>query len=133
MVMSAIMITGGGLTEALVYRNLLTSSGIGLLNTCIIDTHFIKRGRFGRLAHAIIMNPEQLGIGLGEDTALIIHHGEEAECRGSGMVVIIDGRDIKRTNITNVSEGELVFVEDLRVHLLVKGCKFSLRQRKILN
>ena len=92
MVMSSVMIMSGGLSESLIYRNLLTCSGLGILQSCIIDTHFIKRGRFSRLAHAIIMNPEQLGIGLGEDTALVIRHGSEAECHGSGMVVIIDGR-----------------------------------------
>lgn len=133
MVMSTVMITSGGLTEALLYRNLATSSGLGLLNSCIVDTHFIKRGRFGRLAHAIIMNPEQLGIGLGEDTALIIKDGTEAECRGSGMVVIIDGRDIRQTNITKVKEGETVYVENLKVHLLVKGCHFSIKTRKLAN
>jgi cyanophycinase len=133
MVMSLVMIMGGGLTEALVYRNLHTSSGLGLLPTCIIDTHFIKRGRFGRLAHAVIMNPEQLGIGLGEDTALIIKNGTDAECRGSGMVVIIDGRHIAQTNITMVEEGEAIYVENLKVHLLVKGCHFSIDTRKLLN
>lgn len=131
MVMSSVMIMGGGLTEALMYRNLNTSSGLGFLPSCIIDTHFIKRGRFGRLAHAIIMNPEQLGVGLGEDTALIIKNGTEAECRGSGMVVIIDGRHINQTNITSVQEGEPVFVENLKVHLLVKGCHFSLEKREL--
>lgn len=131
MVMSSVMIASGGLTEALLYRNLATSSGLGLLTSCIIDTHFIKRGRFGRLAHAIIMNPEQLGIGLGEDTALIIKNGFEAECRGSGMVVIIDGRDIQQTNITQVKEGEAVYVENLKVDLLVKGCFFSLKTRRL--
>lgn len=133
MVMSSVMITSGGLTEALIYRNLSTSSGLGLLPSCIVDTHFIKRGRFGRLAHAIIMNPEQLGIGLGEDTALIIKNGDDAECRGSGMVVIIDGRNIGQTNITNVVEGEAVFVENLKVHLLVRGCRFSIKNRKLAN
>ncbi|WP_242604443.1 cyanophycinase [Legionella gresilensis] len=133
MVMSSVMITSGGLTEALLYRNLATSSGLGFLPTCIIDTHFIKRGRFGRLAHAIIMNPEQLGIGLGEDTALIIKNGTDAECRGSGMVVIIDGRYINQTNITKVKEGQAVYVEDLKVHLLVKGCHFSLTKRRLAN
>lgn len=133
MVMSSVMIMAGGLTEALIYRNLSTSSGLGLLPSCIIDTHFIKRGRFGRLAHAIIMNPEQLGVGLGEDTALIIKNGFQAECRGSGMVVIIDGRQINQTNITNVKEGEAVFVENLKVHLLVKGCHFSIDKRELTN
>lgn len=133
MVMSSVMIMAGGLTEALMYRNLNISSGLGLLPSCIIDTHFIKRGRFGRLAHAIIMNPEQLGIGLGEDTALVINNGTQAECRGSGMVVIIDGRDITKTNITTVQEGEPIFVENLKVHLLVKGCYFSLSKRELSN
>ncbi|WP_242602390.1 cyanophycinase [Legionella rowbothamii] len=131
MVMSSIMIMGGGLSEALIYRNLSTCSGLGFLQSCIIDTHFIKRGRFSRLAHAIIINPGQLGIGLGEDTALVIKHGSDAECYGSGMVVIIDGRDINQTNITDVDEGEAVFVENLKVHLLVKGCQFSLSNRAL--
>jgi cyanophycinase len=133
MVMSTVMITEGGLTEALMYRNITTSSGLGFLNGCIVDTHFIKRGRFARLAHAIVMNPEQLGIGLGEDTALIIKNGSDAECRGSGMVVIIDGRHIHQTNIASVAEGEAVFVENLKVHLLVKGCHFSIKTRKLAN
>lgn len=132
MVMSGIMIAGGGLTEALVYRNLIITAGLGFLTSSIIDTHFIKRGRFGRLAHAIIMNPEKLGIGLGEDTALIIKNGTDAECRGSGMVVIIDGRHIIQTNIAKVREGEAVYVENLKVHLLVKGCRFSLKTRQLI-
>jgi cyanophycinase len=132
MVMSGVMIAGGGLTEALVYRNLIITAGLGFLTSSIIDTHFIKRGRFGRLAHAIIMNPEKLGIGLGEDTALIIKNGTDAECRGSGMVVIIDGRHILQTNIAKVREGEAVYVENLKVHLLVKGCRFSLKTRKLI-
>ncbi len=133
MIMSSVMIMGGGLSEALTYRNLLTCSGLGILQSCIIDTHFIKRGRFSRLAHAIIMNPEQLGIGLGEDTALVIRNGSDAECYGSGMVVIIDGRYIEQTNITEVDEGEPVFVENLIVHLLVKGCQFSIAERSLAN
>lgn len=131
MVMSGVMIAGGGLTEALVYRNLILSSGLGLLPSSIIDTHFIKRGRFSRLAHAIIMNPGKLGIGLGEDTALIITNGTDAECRGSGMVVIIDGRHIRQSNISMVKEGAAVYVENLKVHLLIKGCQFSLKTRRL--
>lgn len=130
MAMSSVMIAEGGLEEALLYRNLITTSGLGFLHNCIIDTHFIKRGRFGRLAHAIIINPAQLGIGLGEDTALIIKNGDEAECRGSGMVVIIDGKEMEQTNITSAREGEPIYVENLKVHILVKCCRFSIKQRK---
>lgn len=131
MVMSSVMITGGGLEEALIYQDISTSSGLGLLQDCIIDTHFIKRGRFGRLAHAVIINPEYLGIGLGEDTALIIKNGSEAECRGSGMVIIVDGKKINQTNIALVKTGEPIFVENLKVHILVKGCRFSIIKRRL--
>lgn len=126
-VISEVMIQRGGTYEALFESDLKTGGGIGLLPGCIIDTHFIKRGRFGRLAHAIIRNPGQLGIGLGEDTAILVKNGHEAECLGSGMVVIIDGRDIKRTNINEVDEDSAIYVDNLRVHLLIKKCKFDLR------
>lgn len=131
MVMSFVMIAGGGLGETLIGKNLSTSSGLGIIQDCIIDTHFIKRGRFGRLAHAIIMNPDQLGIGLGENTALVIKDGTEAECRGSGMVVIIDGKNIRQTNISQAQSEEPIFVENLKVHLLVKCCRFSIKTRKL--
>jgi cyanophycinase len=132
MAMSDIMITGGGLVEALISRSLKWSAGLNIFSNCIIDTHFFKRCRFGRLAHAISIYPDHLGIGLGEDTALIIKNGTEAECRGSGMVAIIDGKNIKKTNIHNVEKGEPIFIENLRVHLLVKGTRFSIKDRHFL-
>ena len=131
MVMSEVMICAGGTGEALLGADLHTASGLGLITNCIIDTHFIKRGRFSRLAHAIIINPRNLGIGLGEDTALIIHDGTEAECRGSGMVVLIDGADIEQTNISEVEDHYPVYVENLRVHLLIENCKINLETRKM--
>lgn len=131
MAMTNIMIYEGGMEEALFKHDLKTTSGLGFLANCIIDTHFIKRGRFSRLAQAVIINPGQLGIGLGEDAALIITKGYETECRGSGMVVIIDGKNIGQTNITEVGADEPVFVENIIVHLLAKRCHFSLKERKL--
>lgn len=133
MVMSEIMINEGGNKEALLKDDLKLASGFGLLKHCIIDTHFIKRGRFGRLAHAVIISPGLLGIGLAEDTALLIKNGKEAECLGSGMVVIIDGTEIGQTNILDVEEDYGIFVENLKVHLLVKGCRFNLKTRTLAN
>lgn len=131
MAMSTIMISGGGREEALFNKDLDIEEGIGLIDNCIIDTHFIKRGRFSRLAHAVIKNREKLGIGLGEDTALVVKGGHLAYCRGSGMVVIIDGKKIKETNIDLVSETNPIYVENLKVHLLVKGCVFNLKTRRL--
>lgn len=127
-----LMICQGGEHEAMLKDDIQIASGLGLLDSCIVDTHFIKRGRFGRLAHAIVMNPEMLGVGLGEDTALIIKNGSDAECRGSGMVVIIDGNQILSTNITEIGNDDPIFVENLKVDILAKGSKFSIKDRKMV-
>ncbi len=121
-----VMIQSGGTYEALFESDLQTGGGLGLLEGCIIDTHFLKRGRFGRLAQAIIRNPGQMGIGLGEDTAIIVKKGHEVKCLGSGMVILIDGREIEHTNINEVNDGA-IYVDNLRVHLLVRNCKFDIQ------
>jgi cyanophycinase len=130
MALPRVMIYEGGVHEALLKDDLKMASGLGIYDSCIVDTHFIKRGRFGRLAHAVAMNPAELGIGLGEDTALIIR-GDHAECRGSGMVVIVDGSCIEQTNIMCIDNGAPIFVDNLRVHILAKGSSFSLKERKV--
>ena len=130
MAMAQVMIYEGGVNEALLKKDIRITSGLGVYDSVIIDTHFIKRGRFGRLAQAVVMNPEMLGFGLGEDTVLIIKNCE-AECRGSGMVVVIDGNQIGQTNITETEEDAPIFVENLIVHLLAKGTKFLISERKI--
>lgn len=131
MVMSKLMIQSGGTNEALIDYDLRISSGLGLVEDCIIDTHFIRRGRFGRLAHAVISNSNQLGIGLGEDTALLIRKGRKAQCLGSGMVVIIDARHIEQTNVSDVEKGDPIYVDNLRVHLLVRNCEFNIHTCKL--
>lgn len=131
MVMSKLMIQSGGTNEALIDYDLRISSGLGLIEDCIIDTHFISRGRFGRLVHAVISNSGQLGIGLGEDTALLIRKGRKAQCLGSGMVVIIDSRYIEQTNVSDVEKGDPIYVDNLRVHLLVRNCEFNIHTCKL--
>ncbi len=118
--------------EAMLRGDVKISSGLGMIDDCIVDTHFIKRGRFSRLAQAIITSPACLGIGLGEDTALLIREGRHAECLGSGMVIIIDGANIGYTNITEVADGDGLCVENLRVHALVRGNKFDMIERRFI-
>lgn len=108
------------------------SPGFGFLEHCIIDTQFSKHVCFGRLALAVTMNPGFLGIGLDEDTALIIRNGNEAECRGSGAAILIDSRDIHDTNIAYIETGVPVSVEHLLVHVLVKDTKFLLEEREFV-
>jgi cyanophycinase len=129
MALAKTMIIEGGKREALLNTDVKTSSGLGFLQGCIVDTHFIKRGRFGRLAHSVIINPGLLGIGLGEDAAMVIRNGRDGICMGTGMVVVIDGQDIIQTNIAESEEGMPVYVENLKVHMMVKNCRFSIKER----
>ncbi len=132
MAAAAIMIYEGQNDEAVLKDTVKLCSGLGFINHCIIDTHFVKRARFGRLAEALLMNPSCIGIGLGEDTALTIKKGNEALCTGSGMVIILDGRDIAHTNISYAESGTPLCIENLRVHMLAKGNGFLLKERKFV-
>jgi len=105
--------------------------GLGFLN-CVIDTHFVHRGRFGRLVHAVIIHPKLLGLGLGEDTALIIEEGQLATCKGSGMAVVISARALKRTNVKDVENGAPVFAENITVDILIDGCKYDLSSEQLI-
>jgi cyanophycinase len=96
----------------------------------IIDSHFNKRGRFPRLAQAVAANPTAIGIGLGEDTGVIVRDGHVLEAIGSGSVIIIDGKNIRHNNIADIEEGSPVSVEGLMVHILEKGNQYNARTRK---
>jgi cyanophycinase len=127
-----LMMYEGESNEALLNGAVKISSGLGFMDHCLIDTHFIKRGRFGRLAQAVVMNPSCIGIGLGEDTALIVEKGNKMKCKGSGMVVIIDGKDVQHTNIAYAEADTPVCIENLRVHILAAGNGYILEERKFV-
>lgn len=112
--------------EAILEHDIEFDTGLGFLENCIIDTHFIHRARFGRLLHAVLLNRECWGIGLGEDTALVIEDGYNATCRGSGMVWLVDAENIGQTNVDSVEKGFPVYAENLKVHILTDHCKIDL-------
>jgi len=112
--------------EAILENDIKLASGLGLLSGCIVDTHFVHRGRFGRLAHAVMLHRECFGIGLGEDTALLIEEGKKAICKGSGMVIAMSVKEIGKTNIETVEEGHPVYAENIKVHIITDGCSINL-------
>lgn len=131
MCLSSVMIDSAENGEAMLGNDIELVEGLGFLN-CVIDTHFVHRGRFGRLAHAVIIHPELLGLGLGEDTALIIEEGHLATCKGSGMAVVISARALKRTNVNDVENGAPVFAENITVDILIDGCKYDLSSEQLI-
>jgi len=115
---SSSMIYQGASKEALLKGEVKVTSGLDLVKDVIVDTHFVQRGRIGRLFQAVVANPMVLGIGLGEDTGLLIKEGTQMEAIGSGLVILVDGKRIKNTNLTDVSLGEPISISNLVVHVM---------------
>lgn len=120
------MIYQGSSSEALLKGEVKITSGLGLIDGVIIDTHFVQRGRIGRLFQAVVGNPKVLGIGLGEDTGLLITGGRQMEAIGSGLVILVDGREIKDTNLTQVELGRPISINHLVTHVMSKYDTFNL-------
>ena len=129
--MSNTMIISGSSRDALVKGQLQLTNGLDLINNVFIDTHFTERGRFGRLIQTVAYNPGVLGLGLSIDTAAVIHHGDRMEIIGHGLAVIVDGTSIEYSNLTEVSDGDPLTVEGLKMHILGPGKCFNLNHRKI--
>jgi cyanophycinase len=132
MAMSNTMIYEGNAARAHLKGEVKITTGLGFLNLVIIDSHFEKRGRFGRLAQAVAANPGCIGIGLGEDTGMLITDGNKMEAIGSGLVVIIDGHDILHSNIADIPDGNPISIENLKVHFCEKGNGYLVKERKFL-
>jgi cyanophycinase len=129
MAMSRTMIYGGSSANSLLKGAVKITKGLSFLHHVIVDTHFVTRGRFGRLAEAIAEHPSCIGLGLGEDTGVLITEGNKMETIGSGLVIIFDGHHIKHSTITDVEDGEPLSIENMIMHVLAKGNCYHLNDR----
>ena len=125
-VMSDTMIVQGEDDESPHKCTLKMSPGLGLVNNIIIDQHFAQRGRIGRLLTAIAQNPEVLGIGIDEDTAIIVSDKGTAEVIGSGAVYFIDGSSIDFSNVSEQYSDEVLSMFNVKLHVLKEGNRFNL-------
>jgi cyanophycinase len=125
------MIYQGSSSEALLKGEVKITSGLGFIDNVVIDTHFVQRGRIGRLFQAVVGNPKVLGIGLGEDTGLLITNGRQMEAIGSGLVILVDGREIKDTNLTQIELGQPISISHLVTHVMSKDDTFNLDTYKM--
>lgn len=129
MCMSSTMIYQGHSSSGLIKGGVKMTTGVGLIENVIVDSHFVERGRFSRLTQCIAGNPNAIGIGLGEDTGVVVTNGDHLETIGSGQVMIFDGHDINYSNYADVEEGQVFSIEGLRVHIISKGHCYSVRNR----
>lgn len=131
MCMSEEMITGGGVQEAFTKGATNMGQGMSFIPNFIIDSHFIRRGRFGRLAEAVAKFPLKVGIGLAEDTGMVIKNRNNCEVIGSGMVILFDPRRLIHNNREAVSEGSPMSITNLKVHILANGDKLDIKEKRV--
>lgn len=131
MCMSEEMITGGGGKEFFNKGAVSMGEGLGFIPKLIIDSHFIRRGRFGRLAEAVTRFPEFIGVGLSEDTGLVVKNCNTFDVIGSGMVIIFDADSLTYNNEPELQTGNPMTIANLKTHILARGIQFNLDKRDI--
>jgi cyanophycinase len=125
-VMSDTMIVEGEDEDSPKKCTLKMSPGLGLIKDVIIDQHFAQRGRIGRLLTGIAQNPEILGIGIDENTAIMVNQLGIVEVIGEGAVYFIDGSAITYTNVSELHADDILSMHNVKLHILTDGDKFSL-------
>ncbi|HSB92415.1 MAG TPA: cyanophycinase [Flavitalea sp.] len=130
--MSNTMISGGEESKAYLKGKVDLSLGLGFLQEVIIDSHFDARGRFGRLVQAIAAQPGAVGIGLDEDTGVIVEKGNKLKAIGASSVVIVDGSSISYNNIVDIKDGTPLSVANLQVNILRSGDVFEISNRQFI-
>jgi len=126
------MIYRGQSNKALIKGEVQITAGLGFIDSVIIDTHFVQRGRIGRLLYAVASNPGMLGIGLGEDAGLLITGGTMMEAIGSGLTILVNGRKMAETNIYDVEMGSPVSIRNMRVSVMSIFDKYDLTENQLI-
>ncbi len=103
--------------------------GLGLISGVVIDQHFGARGRAGRLMTAVAHNPDLLGLGLDEDTAIEIEPNGWITVLGRGSLLIVDGTEMSYTDIHRLSDNAPLTIFGMRLHVLSAGYHYDIRTR----
>jgi len=127
-VMSETMLVKGASSESYRIGDLHMAPGLGLVPNVIIDQHFAERGRYGRLLGAVAHNPRILGIGIDEDTAIVVT-GRRFRVIGSGAAYVVDGEGATHSNIAEAGRDRALSMFDVRMHVLSSGDRFDLEER----
>jgi cyanophycinase len=130
-VMGKVMLVGGENMESHKIGNWMMAPGLGFLNDVIFDQHFAQRGRIGRLLGAVALNPGILGIGIDEDTAILVQNSQ-FKVIGKNAVYVIDGRHVSYSNISEREAEKTMSMHDVRLHIMAAGEVYDMKTRQIL-
>ncbi|WP_094605382.1 Cyanophycinase [Sporomusa silvacetica DSM 10669] len=128
-VMSETMIVAGNSNDTPKKSSLIMAQGMGFLTEGVVDQHFAQRGRINRLLEAVAQNPHVLGIGIDEDTALVVGPDRLCQVIGSQTVTIIDGKGIIYSNISESNRYQPLAISNVLLHILPAGFGFDLNLR----
>ena len=135
-VMSSVMLTGkrrsprspeDGELQNIARGMQEVSEGFGFFKGAIVDQHFMRRARYNRLISVILDHPQLLGVGIDEETALLVHPDGLWEVIGSYYVKVFDAR---RSRIVD-DEGPMAKASDIRMHVLPMGSTFDPLKRRV--
>ncbi len=124
------MLVKGSGRESHRIGDLHMAPGLGMVKDVIVDQHFAQRGRMGRLLGAVAHNPRVLGIGIDEDTAIVIENEKYFQVLGNGAVYVVDGSGVTHSNIAEEKEENVLSIYDVKLHVLSSGDEFDLLQRR---
>lgn len=125
MAMSTPMIYQGVGRDEMIAGNVKVTTGLEFLRDVCIDTHFVNRGRFVRMAQVIATNPTCIGIGIEENTAIIVKEGKHIEVVGDGVIIVVNGFKSFGSNVAHSEQSELLTIKGLQVDVLSKGETFE--------
>lgn len=128
-VMSSTMLTSGDNDESHKIGNLSMAPGLSLTREMIIDQHFAQRGRIGRLLGAVALNPGVLGVGIDEDTCIIVDE-TGFDVMGSNAVYVVDGREVRKTNVTDQEKDKTMTIFGVKLHVLADRDSFEFETRE---
>jgi cyanophycinase len=123
------MVTGTANGSYKIKSSLLMAPGLGFAKDMLIDQHFSERGRMARLIGAVSQNPRVLGIGIDEDTAIIVERQNRFTVLGEGAAYVVDAAQMSYSNIGEEDSDRTLSAFDLAVHMLSQGDTFDLATR----
>lgn len=128
--MGQVMLMGAeaGPDKHTIRQAFMMARGLALIRDMVVDQHFAQRARIERLLGAIAENPGVLGVGIDEDTAVIVEY-DRFDVIGSGAVYVADGSAISYTNIAERAPDATLCIHDVRLHVLAAGSAFDMNQR----
>jgi cyanophycinase len=123
------LVANNGDASYRIKSSLLMAPGLALAQDMLIDQHFAERGRMARLIGAVTQNPRVLGVGIDEDTAIIVEHNRRFQVLGAGAVYVVDGSTTTYSNIGDEDTDRTLSSFGLTVHMLSQGDRFHLETR----